>query len=106
MMRKVLAAALLALLPTAACAGYGYGYGNKGGADALASRLEKETHVLLVFEGQKVDDALLRLLKKGTLVLTVPRPNYGAPKATPPVEEKIRPRPGGEPPKKAPPAPG
>ncbi len=58
--------------------------GTKVGAAALASRLEKETHVLFTEEGRKPNATLLKILKKGTLILTLPRRDDRPRKVVPP----------------------
>jgi hypothetical protein len=68
--------------------------GRNVGAEALLDRLKQETPALMVYAGQDLDRRYRSILKKGTLILTVPRPGPatppdGEPKKSPP--EKIKP---------------
>jgi hypothetical protein len=73
--------------------------GTRVGAEALLDRLREETPALMLFQGTDLDPRYRTLLKKGTLILSVPRaiPPYDGPKKVPlpdkgPPPEKIKPK--------------
>jgi hypothetical protein len=67
--------------------------GKKVSPEALRERLEDEKLVLLRFAGQELDARYRTILKKETLILTVPPPTPGMPreddKAVPPTEKVV-----------------
>jgi hypothetical protein len=73
--------------------------GTKVGADALAQRLKEETPVLMVLNGQELDARYRKLLKKGTLVLTLPRQQPIPPESIPPADAPIEDAPKGKSPR-------